>query len=106
MKRKLKDTVTRIHEVYPKLEDLQALAATAQSMVDLDARVCRDAGTCVIGAGIAVYAIPKGCRKPQQCLLTDAPFQGNVGSYNASKRALEWLKSQGVEAYWYDGRMD
>ena len=106
MKRKLKGTVTRVHAVYPNEKDLQDLAAQAQVMVDLDARVCRDEGTCVIGAGIAIYAIPEGCRKPQQCLLTVAPFQGNIGSYNASKRALDWLKDRGVEAYWYDGRMD
>ena len=106
MKRKLKDTVTCVHTVYPKMKDLQNFADAAQFMVDEDARVCRDDGTCVLGAGIAVYAIPNGCRNPQQCFLTVAPFQGNVGSYNASKRALEWLKSQGVEAYWYDGRMD
>jgi len=91
---------------YPKEKDLHELAGHARCMVQEDAKKCRDEGTCVLGAGIAVYAIPDGCRNPRKVLLTDAPFQGNVGSYKASKRALEWLKSQGVEAYWYDGVMD
>ena len=91
---------------YPKESDLQGPAAHAQSMVQEDAKRFRDEGTCVLGAGIACYAVPKGCRKPRQILLTDAPFQGNVGSQRASNRALQWLKEQGIEAYWYDGRMD
>ena len=98
---------------YPRESDLQGLAAQAQTMVQEDAKRFRDEGTCVLGAGIAVQAIPngsgeaaQGCHKPRQILLTEAPFQGNLGSQRASDRALAWLKEQGIDAYWYDGRMD
>jgi hypothetical protein len=82
------------------------LAAAARRMIEQDRGLFRDEGTCVLGAGIAVYAVPPRCRKPKLTLLIDAPFQGNVGSAKASERALKWLQGQGVEAFWYDGTMD
>jgi hypothetical protein len=91
---------------YPKESDLQRFAKVAKEMVWEDARKCHDEGTVTLGAGIAVYAIPKGCRRARQILLTEAPFQGNVGNYKASMGALEWLQNQGIKAYWYDGIMD
>lgn len=89
-----------------ELQKVIALAREAQRMVDEDALQNSDEGTCVLGAGIAVYGIRPRCRKPVMMTLTRQPFQGNVGSYRASQRALRWLQNQGVEAFWNDGAMD
>ncbi len=78
----------------------------AKLMVAEDAKKGRDEGTCVLGAGITVNYVAKGARTPGSYFVTHAPFQGNVGSYRASQRALEFLKEKGVDARWDDGRMD
>jgi hypothetical protein len=70
--------------------------AVAQAMVDEDAKTCQDRGTCVLGAGITIA----GRR------VIGAPFQGNLGSYEACKRAIKYLNENGFRAYWYDGVMD
>ena len=91
---------------YPREKDLAGYVAHAQTMVDQDAKSIRDGGTCVLGAGIAVMAIPKGCRKPKQIILVQAAFQGEGPSFQAAQRAIHWLKQEGVDAYWYGGIMD
>jgi hypothetical protein len=91
---------------FPKLKDLQKYFTEAQMMVDMDAKRFHDEGTCVLGAGIAVYAVPKGCRHEKKIIIVPASFQGNVGSWKAAQRAIAWLKSQGVAAFWCDGMMD
>ncbi len=78
----------------------------AKKVVAEDAARGKDEGTSVLGAGIAVDVVPKRCRIPQRRILIDAPFQGNVGSQHACKRALVLLKIAGLDAYWYDGIMD
>lgn len=88
------------------LPALEPLVATAREMVRQDMIMHRDAGTSVLGAGIAIwYRAPRkrtDCRK----ILIEAPWQGNTGSQQACKRALEYLRQHGVDAIWYDGRMD
>jgi hypothetical protein len=67
-----------------------------------------DTGTCVLGAGICIYVILKGKRNPSRMNIIRAPFQGNVGSYQALKPCLEYLQTNCPElgAYWEDGNMD
>lgn len=92
-----------------KEADLARFAQTiaeANAMATADAAVGRDTGTCVLGAGVAVYVVPKGCRVDRRRILIDAPFQGNVGSRIACTRALEHLRSAGLDVFWHDGRMD
>lgn len=78
----------------------------ARSIAETDAAKCRDEGTSVLGAGVAVRYLPPGCRKSVRKILVDAPFQGNVGSKKACARALEFLRDAGVDAFWHDGEMD
>jgi len=79
----------------------------ARAVAREDASRGRDEGTCVLGAGVAVWALPSRARYPRRKVLIDAPFQGNVGSYHACQRALAVLQAAGLEgASWYDGVMD
>lgn len=71
-----------------------------------DAKGCRDEGSCVLGAGVAIDVVPKGCRIPRRVIVVGAPFQGNVGSEKACVRAVEILRTSGLDAYWYDGILD
>lgn len=72
----------------------------ARSMIDKKIRSGRakDTGTCVMGAGIVFNGIT----------VINQPFQGNVGSYEACKPALEYLQKRfpTAEIKWYDGIMD
>jgi hypothetical protein len=70
--------------------------AKAQAMVDEDEKITKDRGTCVLGAGITIA----GRR------VIGSPFQGNLGGYDACKRAIEYLNASGFKARWYDGVMD
>ena len=99
------------------LEMLESSFDHARRMVDEDARLERDMGSAVLGAGIALDVVEKGCRKPKRRIIVGAAFQGNVGSYRAAKRALTFLRhdvfkgqpgdpNRGIPAYWYDGIMD
>lgn len=81
-----------------------ALIATAQEMTATDAKRETDQGTCVLGAGIAIDV--KVGRKERRRIVVGAPFQGNVGSFRACARALAFLQSEGLDAYWHDGNMD
>jgi hypothetical protein len=78
----------------------------ARKVAEHDAKIGRDEGTCVLGAGVAVDVLPRGCRRPQRRIVISAPFQGNIGSLNACRRALALLIIAGLDAYWYDGVMD
>jgi hypothetical protein len=92
-----------------KDKDLASYANTiigAQAAAVVDAASGRDQGTCVLGAGVAVWYVPPRCRNPVRKILIRAPFQGNVGSYRACERALKLLQSAGVDAFWYDGVID
>jgi hypothetical protein len=85
---------------------LQGYLVKARGMVKEDAKHYADEGSAVLGAGIALNLIPKGCSKPRKQVVIGAPFQGNVGSLRACRRAIDWLHCQGVAVYWYDGIMD
>lgn len=72
-------------------------------------KTATDQGTCVMGAGIKIQVFESSRKKfPTSVMLMRAPFQGNVGSYNALKPVLEYLTSSLPElhAYWEDGNMD
>jgi hypothetical protein len=88
------------------LAKFETAIATARAMAAEDASKLRDEGTCVLGAGIVVYAVPARCRNEKRIRLIGAPFQGNVASHKACERALAYLKEQGLPALWYDGVMD
>ena len=57
---------------------------------------CDDRGTCVLGAGIEV----NGTVRIRQV------SQGNMSAHAAAKPAIEFLREQGINARWNDGRMD
>jgi hypothetical protein len=64
-------------------------------------------GTCCLGKGIQIWY--RGPRKRSAVPLTvvpSPPCQGNVSAYKSSGPAMEYLKECGIEAEYYDGRMD
>ena len=65
-----------------------------------------DAGTCVLGAGIEVWVVEPRARAAKPRVVIGQVSQGNVSSHAAAKPALEFLLAQGIEARWFDGRMD
>ena len=98
------------HTVYTEADIARAqllpLFEAACALRDEEVPKHCDDGTCVIGAGIAIrYRAPR-CRKPTIRVIVAATFQGNVGSARACDRALRHLRHWGVDAFWYDGRMD
>lgn len=80
--------------------------ADAWLLVNKDAKDGRDEGTCVLGAGIAAWVIPKRGRYSRCRILIAAPFQGNIGSQRACARALASLRAAGLDVFWHDGRLD
>jgi hypothetical protein len=91
--------------------DLAALAPVlvkAEEIMrwDVASKKFRDDGTCVLGAGVAIDVLPPRARNPRRQVVVHAPYQGNVGSYNACQRAAAYLRMMGVACYWYDGVMD
>lgn len=89
-----------------KYELAMRLAPLAAAMVREDKAKTRDGGSCAIGAGIAAYLVPPRCRAERLIVLVDQPFQGDAPSHTASRRAIEWLRSEGVDAFWHAGRVD
>jgi hypothetical protein len=65
-----------------------------------------DAGTCVLGAGIEVWVVKPGGRIANPEVVIRQVAQGNVSSHAAAKPAIEFLREQGINARWNDGRMD
>jgi len=85
----------------------QVAIAAADLLSREDAARGRDEGTCVLGAGVAIWTLPPRARNPKRAILVHAPFQGNVGSQKACRRALAVIREAGLEgAVWYDGVMD
>ncbi len=74
------------------------LLREAERMVhaEWEANGYEDSGTCVIGAGIAIDGT----------VAIKQVSQGNMSSYAAAKPAIKFLKENGIDAYWDDGRMD
>lgn len=87
---------------------------TELAKVIIEAKVLRDItakdhGTCVLGAGIQISFMENGRKKyPTTKVIIPAPFQGNVGSYQALKPCLEYIQRNypQLHAVWHDGRMD
>ncbi len=92
--------LTSEKEIY--IKEQTAIALTKRDWT------AKDTGTCVLGAGICIKVIPKGRRSETRVNIIRAPFQGNVGSYQALKPCLEYLQTNCPElgAYWEDGNMD
>ena len=65
-----------------------------------------DRGTCVLGAGIEVWVVKPGGRLAEPEVVISQVAQGNVSSHAAAKPAIEFLREQGINARWNDGRMD
>jgi hypothetical protein len=78
----------------------------AKRAVREDVASGKDEGTSVLGAGVAVWILKPRARNPVRRILIEAPFQGNVGSFRASQRAIQLLKTAGLAVHWYDGVMD
>lgn len=90
------------------LSHLASLFDHARALVAEDAAKGQDEGTSVLGAGIAIrYRAPRRrVGNYTRKIVVAAPFQGNVGSSRASQRALEYLRTCKIDAFWWDGRMD
>lgn len=69
-----------------------------------------DQGTCVLGAGIAVYCIPPRCRKPIEKILIHAHdvsrAQGSVTWEKSVYGIIDELRAKGLDCYYAQGRMD
>jgi len=66
-----------------------------------------DLGTCCIGKGLRVYVANAGDKRPREVTIARGDFvQGNVAAYQTHHVALQYLAEMGVEAEYYDGRMD
>jgi len=65
-----------------------------------------DKGTCVRGAGIKVYMLPKGCRYVRECMVVSQPVQGNLTLTKTVGPALQLLKNEGIECWYTEGYMD
>lgn len=69
-----------------------------------------DYGSCILGDGICIDVIPKGKRKPVQKMLISArevaQCQGSIHYERGQSAVVEYLKSQGIDAYYESGWMD
>jgi hypothetical protein len=69
-----------------------------------------DRGTCVLGAGIEIYYLPKRCRFPKSKMVIPVyqvvAAQGSLVWEESVEDILAHLKSKGVEASYNPGRMD
>lgn len=91
-----------------ELQTLFGLPAftAALAAAEVDTAAGKDAGSCVLGAGVCIDVIPQYGRNARRFTLLSAPFQGNVGSATALARAALILKDAGIDCYWHDGVMD
>lgn len=67
-----------------------------------------DMGSCVLGAGIDVYHLPKRARKPKTITIINAPSmaQGSICWEHSVKDIIQYLKDNGIEAHYNCGWMD
>ena len=65
-----------------------------------------DRGTCVLGAGVEVWVVKPGGRIAEPEVVIGQVAQGNLSSHAAAKPAIEFLRENGINARWNDGRMD
>jgi len=68
---------------------------------------CTDNGTCCGGKGIQIwYLKPRGRSAQETTVINCPPVQGNQSAYASVQPALDFLKSQDIESWYYDGWMD
>lgn len=67
-----------------------------------------DLGTCVCGAGISVYYLPKRARNPQKLMIINSPSiaQGSMSWEDSVGVVIKYLKDNGIEAHYSCGSMD
>lgn len=69
-----------------------------------------DVGSCVLGAGIAVWYLPPRCRKPRKKVIINphviVPYQGSVTWEVSANIIVDYLKKNGIECWFEYGRMD
>jgi hypothetical protein len=64
-------------------------------------------GSCCTGKAIIINYLPPRCKYPKEYKIVHSPpCQGNQSAYASVGPALEYLKAQGIECSYYDGRMD
>ena len=103
LKQLIKECIEEINSNVPSKGELIAMKQEAEELAKTIAnKSARDEGTCVLGAGVAVWG-GKGA-----VVLARAPYQGNVGSYNYLLPVLKEMQKRHpqYEIYWDDGAMD
>ena len=66
-----------------------------------------DEGSCCGGKGLQVFYVAPRCRSAKPLNIVDCNFvQGNISAQLSSKKALDFLKSKGIEATYNDGWLD
>lgn len=65
-----------------------------------------DRGSCVLGAGIEVWAVKPRARVARPVVVVRQVSQGNLSSAAAAEPAIQFLRQNGIDASWNDGRMD
>lgn len=90
------------------LEAIAPLIAKAQAIADaeLEKQPRPHEGTCILGAGVALYEIPPRCRNPRHKLVVQVNAQGSIAIERSLKPALEYLEANGVHCYLDHGNMD
>jgi hypothetical protein len=91
------------------LEEMRELISAARKIVyaTIIAEKIKDSGSCTLGAGIYIRLLPKGARKNYvNHRIVDQPFQGNMSNYQALRHAIEFLRENGIDCCYDDGRMD
>jgi hypothetical protein len=105
LKQIIKECITEINSSVPSKGEILAMQQKASELTKTIAnKSARDEGTCVLGAGVAVWT---GTGKGS-AILARAPYQGNVGSYNYLLPVLKEMQKlyPQYEISWYDGVMD
>lgn len=69
-----------------------------------------DVGSCVVGAGIEINYIPKGCRKARRKQIISshdvAQCQGSINWEHGHEKVVDFLKFKGIDCAFNWGRMD
>lgn len=101
---KLKDIDDSFKEVIFRAEKLWS--SICKENFDKDG----DSGSCVLGAGIYINFLPKGCRKPRAMTIINSSdvscCQGSLNWERGKDKVLKYLLDYGIEAGYDWGRMD
>jgi len=69
-----------------------------------------DEGSCVLGSGIAVYAMPLKGKTEKKIMLIDSNIasccQGSLNWERGIEEVLELFKKNGIDAFYESGHMD